>query len=409
MSFGSSLHPMHKEFDSVPHVRAQILQGYLSMQKLKALLQHHGHGAFRLGEGRISGYISASLGILSLLAVLCFLFPQWLTTASLRHVYDEQFARTLLLLGLVVSFSLGTLNIVLNLRKRLALTGIVASGLAVMLGGTDIQVDTIGETPYSLGLDWFVLALLFSAIVFIPLEKLYAKDAQQNILREHWRTDLSYFFVSHMLVQFILIFITASSTYIAGWAVSPQLQGFIQSLPVWLQFLMAIIVADLGQYGLHRLYHSVPWLWRFHAVHHSSVAMDWLAGSRVHFVEILLTRTGVLVPLMLLGFAPQALNAYIILVGIQAVLAHANVRIDGGWLNYVVVLPRYHHWHHARHKDYIYKNYAIHTPLIDMLFGTFKLPPKEWPTRYGVFGQDLPDGIVRQHLYPFKKKVPHDV
>jgi lathosterol oxidase len=38
-----------------------------------------------------------------------------------------------------------------------------------------------------------------------------------------------------------------------------------------------------------------------------------------------------------------------------------------------------------------------------MLFGTFKLPPKEWPTRYGVFGKDLPGGILRQHLYPFQK------
>ncbi|AMB84604.1 hypothetical protein AWM79_04475 [Pseudomonas agarici] len=372
------------------------------MQKIKNYLRHHGHAPFILGEGRISGYISAALGLLSLLAVLCFLFPEWLTTSELRKVYDEQFARTLLLFGLLLSFSLGTLNILLNGHKRLGITGIIASGLAVFLGGTDIQVDAIGETPYSLGLDWFVLALLISAAAFIPLEKLYAKDAKQNILRPHWRTDLTYFFVSHMLVQFILIFITASSTFMAGWAVSTDLQETVQSLPIAVQFLLAVLVADLGQYWLHRLYHVVPWLWRFHAVHHSSTAMDWLAGSRVHFVEVLLTRTGVLVPLMLLGFAPQALNAYVILVGIQAVLAHANVRINGGWLDYVLVLPRYHHWHHARHPDYIYKNYAIHLPLVDMLFGTFKLPAKEWPSRYGVFGKPLPDGILRQHLYPFK-------
>lgn len=374
------------------------------MHRLKDYFRRHGSKPFVVGEGRITGYLSALLGILSLLAVLCFLFPEWLTTAELRNIYNEQFARSLLLAGLVLSFSLGTLNIILNLRKRLGFTGILASGLAVILGGTDIQVDAINQTPYSLGLDWFVLALLFSAIVFVPLEKMYAKDPELNILRAHWRTDLAYFFVSHMLVQFILIFITASSSFIAGWAVSSDVQGAIQSLPVWLQFVMAIIVADLGQYWLHRLYHVVPWLWRIHAVHHSSTAMDWLAGSRVHFVEILLTRTAVLVPLILLGFDSQAVNAYVVLVGIQAVLAHSNVRIDGGWLNYIVVLPRYHHWHHARHVDYIYKNYAIHTPLIDMLFGTFKLPLKEWPSRYGVFGKPLPDGIIDQHLYPFSKK-----
>ncbi|MBU3059096.1 sterol desaturase family protein [Pseudomonas indica] len=375
------------------------------MQALKDYFQRHGHAAFRWGDGRISGYLSAALGLLSLLAVLCFLFPQWLTTTELRQVYTEQFARSTLLLGLVVSFSLGTLNILRNRRKRLGFTGLVASGLAVLLGGTNIQFEEIGQTPYSLGLDWFVLALLVSAIVFIPLEKLYAKDPEQNILRPHWRTDLAYFFVSHMLVQFILIFATASSTLVVGWAVSGGFQAKVQALPWFVQFVLAVFVADLGQYWLHRLYHTIPWLWRFHAVHHSSTAMDWLAGSRIHFVEILLTRTAVLVPLLLMGFSSQALNAYVILVGIQAVLAHANVRIDGGWLNYLLVLPRYHHWHHAKDPAYAYKNYAIHLPLVDMLFGTFKLPPKEWPSRYGVLGKALPDGILRQHLYAFQRPV----
>ncbi len=118
--------------------------------------------------------------------------------------------------------------------------------------------------------------------------------------------------------------------------------------------------------------------------------MDWLAGSRIHFAEILLTRTGVLVPLILLGFSPQAMNAYVILVGVQAVLAHANVQSTAGGSNYVLVsCPRYHHWHHAQHKDYV-TGLRDPTCLVDMLFGTFKLPRKEWPTRYGVFGKDLP-------------------
>ncbi len=149
----------------------------------------------------------------------------------------------------MLAFSLGALNILLDRRKRLGFTGISAAGLAVFLGGTDIQTETIGQTPYSLGLDWFVLALLVSAIIFIPLEKLYAKDPQQNILRPQWRTDLSYFFVSHMLVQFILIFVTASSTWLAGWVVSETLQAKVQSLPIVVQFVLAVFVADLGSTG----------------------------------------------------------------------------------------------------------------------------------------------------------------
>ena len=55
-------------------------------------------------------------------------------------------------------------------------------------------------------------------------------------------------------------------------------------------------------------------------------------------------------------------------------LAHANLRINFGWLEYLLVTPRYHHWHHARELDYVDVNYAIHLPLIDMLMGTFKRP-----------------------------------
>jgi lathosterol oxidase len=171
------------------------------------------------------------------------------------------------------------------------------------------------------------------------------------------------------------------------------------------QFLLAVFFADLAQAALHRAYHNVPWLWRFHAVHHSSRHMDWLAGSRIHFVEIILTRSAVLLPLVVLGFAPGAINAYVILVGLQAVLAHANLSLNFGWLEYLLVTPRYHHWHHARERAYVDVNYAIHLPLVDMLMGTFKLPPRgEWPQEYGVLKlETVPKGIVRQHLMPFRR------
>ena len=123
----------------------------------------------------------------------------------------------------------------------------------------------------------------------------------------------------------------------------------------------------------------------------------------MHLVEILLTRSMVLLPLVLLGFAPAAINAYVILVGLQAVVAHANLGLRFGWLEYVLVLPRYHHWHHARRADYVDANYAIHLPLVDMLMGTFRLPRDgSWPEEYGVMeAGSVPAGIWRQHLAPF--------
>ena len=247
-------------------------------------------------------YTSALLGLLSLFAVLCFHFPELLTSKEFRAVYSETFARNLLLTALVAAFVLGTLAILRDRNKRVALIGVGGATLAVLLGGTNVQFDSIGKTPYSLGLDWFVISLFFSALVFVPMERFLGKR-DISPLRPGWRTDLAYFFMSHVLVQFILILVTASTSTIAGLAMFPSLKAAIQSLPVWGQFLIAVFVADLAQALLHRAYHNIPWLWRFHAVHHSSREMDWLAGSRIHFVEIVLTRSAVLLPLLILGFS----------------------------------------------------------------------------------------------------------
>ena len=349
-------------------------------------------------------HISAGLGLSALLGVLCFHFPDLLTSRDFRAVYTETFARNLLLFGLVAAFASGTFAILRGRDRRVAMLGVGSAALAVLLGGATVNFDAIDSTPFSLGLDWFVISLFFSALVFIPIERMLPVRPMSPLRRE-WRTDLAYFFMGHVLVQFVLIAATASTSTVDALVASEAVKDAIRSMPVWLQFLLAVLAADLAQAVLHRAYHNLPWLWRFHAVHHSTRRMDWLAGSRMHLLEILLTRSVVLMPLVLLGFAPAAINAYVILVGLQAVLAHANLRLDFGWLEYLLVTPRYHHWHHARQAEYVDANYAIHLPLVDMLMGTFKLPPRgEWPAEYGVMKlESVPAGLLAQALMPVSR------
>lgn len=350
-------------------------------------------------------YVSCLLGVLSLLAVLCFHFPDLLTSQEFRAVYTDEFARGLLLVGLVAAFVLGTVAVLRDQGRPVALTGLGAATAAILLGGTDVTVKEFEATPYSLGLDWFILSLFFSALVFIPLEH-YLARREVPVLRAGWRTDVTYFFMSHVLIQFILILVTTATATVATAIAVPGVKDLVASLPGWAQFLLAVFVADLAQAVLHRAYHRITALWRFHAVHHSSRDLDWLAGSRVHFVETVMTRSIVLLPLLVLGFSTPTVNAYVILVGLQAVVAHANIGVRFGWLEYLVVLPRYHHWHHARHVDYWDRNYAIHLPLVDMLMGSFKLPRDgSWPDEYGVLKlETVPQGIVAQHLMPFRSQ-----
>jgi sterol desaturase/sphingolipid hydroxylase (fatty acid hydroxylase superfamily) len=352
-----------------------------------------------------SACIACGLGLMSLLGVLAFHFPSLLTSQQFRAVYTEGFARTLLLIGLVAAFGLGTFAVLTGRDRRIALTGVLSAGAAVLLGGATVHLGTIAQTPFSFGLDWFLISLVISAIVFIPIERMMAVRPLSP-LRPEWRTDMGYFFMSHMLIQFIFISVTASTATVAALAAWPPLKTVLQGLPFVVQFLLCVAFADLFQATLHRAYHKLGFLWRFHAVHHSSRHMDWLAGSRVHLVEIVLTRCSVLLPLVVLGFSTNAVNAYVVFVGIQAVLAHANLRLEFGWLEYVLCSPRYHHWHHARDEAYVDANYAIHLPVIDMVMGTFRRPPAgEWPEEYGVMElESVPAGFFAQHVMPFGKQ-----
>lgn len=354
-----------------------------------------------------SAGIACFLGVLSLLGVLCFHFPEWLTSREFRAVYTEGFARGLLLCGLVAALILGSWSLLAGHARRVALVAVGSATLALLLGGATVPFDPIAPTPFSFGLDWFVISLFATALVFVPIERALAARPQP-VLRPEWRTDLAYFFVGHVLIQAVLISVTAITGWALVWVAWEPLAQVIGALPWWLQFPLAVLVADLAQALLHRAYHRVPWLWRFHAVHHSSRHIDWLAGSRMHLVEVMLTRSLVLLPLLALGFAPGVVNAYVVLVGLQAVLAHANLGLDFGWLERVLVLPRYHHWHHARDPAYADANYAIHLPLVDRLLGTHRLPRQGWPAEYGLHDPDeVPSGILAQHLAPLLPRRVH--
>jgi lathosterol oxidase len=162
-------------------------------------------------------------------------------------------------------------------------------------------------------------------------------------------------------------------------------------------------VADLAEWTIHFAFHKVPFLWRFHSIHHSSRALDWIAGSRSHFLDDTLVRGFILAPLML-GFSQNIILAYLVFVTLHATWCHCNFGPSVKWLEPYLVQPRYHHWHHSSQKAAIDKNFAIHLPWIDKLFGTHYFPADEWPSKYGLNGEEIPRGFIRQTYEPFFKK-----
>lgn len=370
------------------------------LDKLNDLAESHGE--LKPGQGIITGVIALSLGFLCLLGVLAFHFPEYLTTPELRKSYDVAVMRQVLFWSMVVAGGLALVNIALNRSRWLSAFAFLLVALAALLGGHKVEVDPNfpDHTPY-IGLDWFILDLLGSSLIFIFIEKLFALRKEQPVFRPEWQTDFHHFLVNHMVVGFILLATNLMVHKFFGWAAHDGVRGWVAHLPFWAGLLLIVLVADLVQYWTHRAYHEVPLLWRLHAVHHSVKSMDWLAGSRQHILELLITRTLVLAPIYVLGFSKEVIDAYIVIVGFQAVFNHANVSVRLGPLRYVIVTPNFHHWHHSQDKEALDRNYAAHFAFLDHLFGTAVKADREWPRDYGVMGDYVPNGFVKQFKFPF--------
>ena len=357
----------------------------------------------RLGSGWLSGTSSVFLGALGVGGVACFHFPEVLTTPEIRASLPIPALRVTLDIVIGLAFLLGLLSTLLRKRKVLGATGMTLALLASLGGAGHVPVDgSVSTGPVYLGLDWFLLNILLLCVLFVPLERIWPLH-NQSVFRAGWTTDTVYFFASHLLVQVSTLMTLLPAKVLFSWAVSPTFQATVQAQPAALQFLGCILVADLSEYAVHRVFHRNRWLWPFHAVHHSSTSMDWLAGSRLHVVDVVLTRGLTFVPLFLLGFDTGPLYAYLTFVSLHAVFIHANV----SWrfprvIEEMIVTPRFHHWHHAAERAAVDKNFAVHLPWIDRLFGT-AWHPGGFPTRYGLQRDFVPAGWLRQLAWPFRR------
>ncbi len=359
----------------------------------------------RFGSGWYSGFFGIVLAIAGLGLVLVLRYPAWLGSPELAAVRDSSAFRPIVHVVILGAYALSIISLMLRRRKSLGFTGLAIAMAAALLGGSNATARDVQDWGIFFGLDFFVLNMVLIGLLFAPLERLIPHRREQRLFRIEWREDLFYFLVSSMLVQAITFLTFAPPTFIldqtSGLA---SVRAAVASQPLALQVVEILILTDLAQYWFHRLFHRIPFLWGFHAVHHSTKAMDWLAGSRMHFVEIFLLRGVTAVPMLTFGFSPVALQIYVGIVYIYSSLLHANVKGDFDRLGHFVATPRFHHWHHALEAEGVDKNFAIHLPLLDRLFGTFHMPPGRWPENYGV-PEAVPPGYLRQFLYPFRRKV----
>ncbi|HZR15353.1 MAG TPA: sterol desaturase family protein [Acidimicrobiia bacterium] len=248
--------------------------------------------------------------------------------------------------------------------------------------------------------DGILFGLVVAAAIFVPIERLFSLHPQ-HVFRAGWRTDVVHFVVNNVLTTVGLVVAVVAVGGSLHAVVPDGVRTAVASQPWAAQFGEALLVTSFAGYWAHRTTHRVPWLWRFHKVHHSIREMDWLAAARLHPVDQAFTRSCVVIPLYVLGFSRATFGAFLVFTTLQALFIHANVRLTFGPLRYVLATPEFHHWHHGNVEAAYDTNFAGEFPFVDKLFGTLHLPHREWPERYGV-DDELPSGYLRQLAWPFR-------
>lgn len=245
--------------------------------------------------------------------------------------------------------------------------------------------------------------LLLLSVIFVPLERLFPA-CRQPILRRQFAADLGYYFLNSLVTGALLAPPLALAAAAAQLLLPAALTEAIASLPGWGRLLAAVLVAETGFYWGHRWSHEIPLLWRFHSIHHSPDAVDFLTNSRAHPLDMVFARLCGIAPLYALGLAQGAATpALIVVLGTMwGFFIHANLRWRLGWLEWLVATPGFHRWHHTNdsHRD---RNYAPLLPVLDVVFGTLYLPRRAAPPSYGI-DTPMPDSLTGQLLHPLRRR-----
>jgi sterol desaturase/sphingolipid hydroxylase (fatty acid hydroxylase superfamily) len=253
------------------------------------------------------------------------------------------------------------------------------------------------------------LWLMILVIIFVPLERLFSIHPQK-VFRKGIVADLGYYLLNSLLPTMVLGAPAAVLAWIVHSTIPSGFLAMMGGMPLWARTIAGVVAGEFGYYWGHRWSHEIPFLWRFHAIHHSAEHVDFLVSSRAHPVDLVFGRFCGLVPIYVLGlggpigaagtFVPVAASVFALMWGF---FIHANLRWRFGPLEWLVSTPAFHHWHHTL-KGPINHNYSSILPWVDRIFGTHHLP-KEWPEAYGIEAK-MPDSLVGQLVYPLLPEPP---
>ena len=248
--------------------------------------------------------------------------------------------------------------------------------------------------------------LIGISAAFALLERVRPARGSQPPFRSQLANDLFYLiFNGHLWALltggFIGTIAARTNSLLDSVSLLPE-SGVLTGQSFAVQFAVYLLISDFLQWLVHNLLHRIPFLWHFHKVHHSIHEMDWAGNFRFHWMELVVYKSLLYVPLLWLGGESEPLFAVFVFATAWGHFNHANLDVGIGPLGYLFNSPRMHLWHHdSSSEGGVAKNYGIVLSCWDYLFRTVFWPKDRAPERLGYPGDEtMPADLPRQMLYP---------
>lgn len=230
---------------------------------------------------------------------------------------------------------------------------------------------------------------------WIPYDKTWVNGSD-------WNLDLTYYIINYCIklaAQYLFIVVASEFRLVAIFPVG---------LPFWVQAIMALVIIDFFLFLVHWQSHKYLFLWRLHAIHHSSERLYFLNGEKRHALHQILEGSPGILLCLFIGVPQPVVVAALSILAINMFMQHTNLNYKAGVLKKIFCVAELHRWHHRADYQEAQVNFGAWLTVWDQIFGTAYDEPK-MQTGLGPIGiaeeKNFPSTYWKQFLYPFNKKL----
>ncbi len=248
-------------------------------------------------------------------------------------------------------------------------------------------------------LKFAAVSAAFGAVVLLEIRRPLRKSVESKLVRD----------TRNLAVAGI----GAATLAVLEQPVTSRLTGFVEKqnvgllkifkLPRILETILAVVLMDYTLYLWHVLTHKVPFLWRFHLVHHIDLDLDASTAVRFHFGELIISVAYRAAQIIVIGVSPDSFKTWQMFLFPSIIFQHSNIELSpeiDKKLSYFLVTPRLHGIHHSNIRAETDSNWSSGLSIWDKLHGTFKADIPQSEIVIGVPAYQKPEDVILTEILP---------